>query len=557
MAITAQTQHNTYNPDGVVTTFAYSFCTFDDADIKVYADDVLVSSADYTVTGVGTRAGGSIVFTTAPVSTIAELLIKLVPSFARTNDYQQNGELLSDTLDDDIDRLYSLQQYNNANTGRSLTFDDVTATDMVLVGDADDRKGKLLGFDASTGDPGLFVPADFAATTPTAYINTLLNDADSATARATLEIVANARTQEGIRYTTAGTAPNYTVTTASPAVDAYAEGLRLTIELNADGTTGSNTVNVNALGDKSLKQYDADGNKRSGVCKSSQVAIIEYDGTDFVILNPLPVYPLTAVRQTVQGGPTSSAGLPDFLPATYTGLGMVTSNITASVPLVVSAANGFGIGSDRIGQSAANLTFTCTNSATNYLYVTVNSDGKLTAGTTTVRPLFQTGGSAATTNGLGTFDYVRMVMYVGDGSTAAQAWRVYVGEAVASGGNITSTVAYAYNGVYASGSTSFSVASVAEFNHNIGAPCDADAVLICTTAEFGYYIGDEIDCGHDFSYASGGGVFTRNNSTSGYLKKVGFVCGAAMPTFRSAVDGTGAALTAGSWNVNVIARRRF
>ena len=484
MAIPAQTQYNTYNPDGVVTTFAYTFCAFDDADIKVYADDVLVSDSTYSVSGIGTRSGGNVVFTTAPVAGIAELLIKLVPSFARTVDYQQNGELLSDTLDDDVDRLYSILQYNQSVTGRSLTFDDVTATAMVLIGNAAARMGKLLGFDAATGLPGLFVPADFTATTPTAYINTLLDDADSATARATLEIVKNAREQEGIRYTTAGTAPDFTITTASPAVSAYVEGQRFTIELNADGTIGSNTLNVNALGAKSLKQYDDAGNKRSGVCKSAQIAVVEYDGTDFVILNPLPVYPLSMVRQTVQGGPITAAGYPDFLPATDADLSLVTQNISASAPFVVCASQGFGLGSDRIGVSTANLTFTCQN-GTNYLYVDVSSAGVITTGTTLTAPVY----SPSLATGTNTFNYTTMTMY---SSGTTKAWRVFVGEAIAAAGAVTSTIAYAYNGIYESANYGLDVSNSYTVNHNIGCPFVYDCVFVCTSTDGTYAVGYEV-----------------------------------------------------------------
>ena len=483
MAIPAQTQYNTYNPDGVVTTFAYTFCAFDDADIKVYADDVLVSDSTYSVSGIGTRSGGNVVFTTAPVAGIAELLIKLVPSFARTVDYQQNGELLSDTLDDDVDRLYSILQYNQSVVGRSLTFDDVTATAMVLIGNAAARMGKLLGFDASTGLPGLFVPADFTATTPTAYINTLLNDADSATARATLEIVKNAREQEGIRYTTAGTAPDFTITTASPAVGAYVEGQRFTIELNADGTIGSNTLNVNALGAKSLKQYDDAGNKRLGVCKSAQIAVVEYDGTDFVILNPLPVYPLSMVRQTVQGGPIDASGYPDFLPATDADLSLVTQNISASAPFVVCASQGFGLGSDRIGVSTANLTFTCQN-GTNYLYVDVSSAGVITTGTTLTAPVY----SPSLATGTNTFNYTTMTMY---SSGTTKAWRVFVGEAIAAAGAVTSTIAYAYNGIYESANYGLAVSSSYTVNHNVGCPSTKTTTMVCTTTDGTYAVGYE------------------------------------------------------------------
>ena len=550
MAIPAQTLYNTYNPDGVVTTFAYSFCAFDDADIKVYADDVLVSSADYTVTGVGTRSGGNIVFTVAPVVGIAELLIQLEPSFARTNDYQQNGELLSDTLDDDIDRLYSLLQYNNENAGRTLAFDDVTATDMVLVGDAAARADKLLGFDAS-GDPGLFVPADFSATTPSVYINTLLNDADSATARGTLEIVKNVREQEGIRYTTAGTAPNFTITTASPAVAAYVTGQRFTVVFNADGTTGSNTINVNALGAKNVKQYDADGNKRSGVCKSSQVAIVEYDGTDMVILNPLPMSPLTNVRQTVQGGPIDANGYPDWAPAVGGGLTFTAVNLSASVPFVVSAAQGFGIGSDRIG-SATSLVWTLTNGATNYLYVDVGSNGTLTPGATTTAPVY----SRTATSGTNTFNYTTMTMF---SSGTTKAWRVFVGEVTTEGSVTTVIRKYAYNGYYESVPSVIATSSITTYSCNVGAPFSVRAVLINKTAEHGYRVGDEINVNLEYTTGwCGGVVFSRNNSTDGAWNSCGIaMAGALNDVYDAVTNNTPRGLTAANWYTKIICTRVF
>ena len=560
MAIAEQTQYNTYDPNGVTTTFAYGFCCFDEAELKVYADDVLILSSEYTVTGIGNRSGGSVVFSTAPAASVTELLIKLVPNLDRDNDYQQNGELQSDTLDDDIDRLYSILQYQDSVQSRTLTFSDSAATGMAVDGDDTARANKLLGFD-SNGDPALVVPADLSpVTTITAFAETLLDDATSTQARTTLETVKNNREQEGIRYDTAGTQPNYTMTTASPAVAAYVTGQRFTAVVHSSGTTGSNTININGLGAKSLKQYDSAGNKRSGVLVSGQVAIIEYDGTDFVILNPLPMMPLTGIRQTVQGGPITSAGLPDFLPATDADLTLTSQNITSNVPFVVCASQGFGIGSDRIGTSTSNLSWTLTNNTTNYLYVTVNTAGALITGVTTVAPAFQSGGTAATTNGLHTYDSRRMVMYVGDGAATSTEWRVFVGEAVTSGGAVTSTVAYAYNGYYQSSPAVLTASTITTYNCNIGAPFDVIAKLICKTAEFGYKVGDEIPATflHNASYY-GGSLFARNNSTDGYWK----ACGIAMSANQSAVydgatNGTARTpLTAANWYTQLICNRRY
>lgn len=95
------------------------------------------------------------------------------------------------------------------------------------------------------------------------------------------------QTQKATAFTTAGTAPAFTLTPV-PAIVALAAGQRFRAKFNADGTTGSNTMNVSGLGAQSLKQYSYAGAKTSGIVKNNMLADIEYDGTDFVILTPLP-----------------------------------------------------------------------------------------------------------------------------------------------------------------------------------------------------------------------------------------------------------------------------
>ena len=87
-------------------------------------------------------------------------------------------------------------------------------------------------------------------------------------------------------FSTAGVAPTFTLT-ATPAISAYAAGQRFRVKFGAAGN-GSDTLNVNALGAKSIKQYDRAGAKVAAVITANQLADVEYDGVDFVILDPLP-----------------------------------------------------------------------------------------------------------------------------------------------------------------------------------------------------------------------------------------------------------------------------
>lgn len=199
-------------------------------------------------------------------------------------------------------------------------------------------------------------------------------------------------------------------------------------------------------------------------------------------------------RQTVTRGPLS-AGAPNLL-ATVSGLALSTSNVAAASPLVVRASNS---GAERWGWSTGNVSFgTLTNTASNYLFVTVGGDGLLTGGNTTLAPVYQESGTPSTTSGQFTFNYGEMKGYVGNGSTADEVFRVYVGEADTSGGNVTAVTAYAYNGRYDGAFTAnFPSSSTAiSKNHNIGTyPGSANVIVECTTIDRGYAVGDRIISG--------------------------------------------------------------
>jgi len=95
------------------------------------------------------------------------------------------------------------------------------------------------------------------------------------------------RQQTNTAFTTTGVAPNFVLTPSLP-VTAYAANQRFRVNFNVAGS-GANAINVSALGNKLLKQYDGTGAKVAAVIAANQLADIEYDGVDFVILDPLPV----------------------------------------------------------------------------------------------------------------------------------------------------------------------------------------------------------------------------------------------------------------------------
>ena len=231
-------------------------------------------------------------------------------------------------------------------------------------------------------------------------------------------------------------------------------------------------------------------------------------------------------RQTVLTGPLSS-GLPGLLPSTAVALSITSLGVSSTAPLVVAAAGGFGASSNRVAIQTANMTWAgLTASQTNYLYVDVAADGVLTTGSTVTAPSYVANETYSTSNGQSTFSITEMVGKLGNGTTAAQVWRVFVGEAVCDGTGVTSTVVYAYSGRYLyTDSGNYPTGAVSK-NHNLGVSLlvTARVQLVCATGEAGYSIGDVVDAS---------------------MQESGAVYGPLMPTIRSKTV---------SWNTSVTSR---
>lgn len=152
-------------------------------------------------------------------------------------------------------------------------------------------------------------------------------------------------------FTSAGAAPAFTLTPV-PAITAYAASQRFRCKFHAAGTTGSNTLNVSGLGAKSLKQYDSTGAKVAAVVAANQLADVEYDGTDFVVRDPLPIVlgvsiqgafkNLTASADGVSS--TVSAWMDEVVVKDADGVPKLLSNCALAISLATSGANGLDTG---------------------------------------------------------------------------------------------------------------------------------------------------------------------------------------------------------------------
>ncbi|HDS2351056.1 TPA: hypothetical protein QIC98_003334 [Enterobacter hormaechei subsp. xiangfangensis] len=110
MSVPNQTPYIIYNANGLTTVFSFEFYIINSGDIQVTINGTVITSG-YTVSGVGNIGGGDVIFITPPASGSVVMLERVVPTY-RLTDYQDNGDLLADTVNKDFDRLWmAIQRY--------------------------------------------------------------------------------------------------------------------------------------------------------------------------------------------------------------------------------------------------------------------------------------------------------------------------------------------------------------------------------------------------------------------------------------------------------------
>ena len=162
MTVTANTTRNDYTAGSAQSVYNYTFQLNDAADVDVYLNGVKQTlNTHYTVQNVDNASGGTITFTlvdengaSTPPPENAIINIVMAMDLDRDTNYQPSGAFLASDVNNDFDRLWhsTNQQQTAINRSLRLQDTDVTTSSMELpLKDA--RKGKLLAFNATTGDP--------------------------------------------------------------------------------------------------------------------------------------------------------------------------------------------------------------------------------------------------------------------------------------------------------------------------------------------------------------------------------------------------------------------
>ncbi len=109
MAIPNQTPYNIFTANGISTVFPYEFYLLNAFDLTVSINGVELTSG-FTISGIGNVDGGEVTFLTPPTNGSVILIERVVPTY-RLTEYQDNGDLLAETVNKDFDRLWmAIQQ---------------------------------------------------------------------------------------------------------------------------------------------------------------------------------------------------------------------------------------------------------------------------------------------------------------------------------------------------------------------------------------------------------------------------------------------------------------
>lgn len=118
MSVPNQTPYIIYNANGLTTVFPFEFYIINSGDIQVSLNGGVITTG-YSVSGVGNVGGGDVTFLTPPANGTVVMLERVVPTY-RLTDYQDNGDLLADTVNKDFDRLWMAIQRSFIYLGLAL-----------------------------------------------------------------------------------------------------------------------------------------------------------------------------------------------------------------------------------------------------------------------------------------------------------------------------------------------------------------------------------------------------------------------------------------------------
>lgn len=188
MAVPNQVPFNQYAANGVTTVFPYTFKIVESGQLVVQLDGVTQVSG-YSVSNVGVDAGGNVTFTSAPANGVQVDLIRET-DLERTTDYPPNGDLREATLDADFDKIWFAVQELGEEVGRTMKLPIGSTGTLDLDTLTPDAYLRVNSTGNAITQVAILEPSGTFAVS--AFAETLLDDANAAAMRTTLDVPSNA-----------------------------------------------------------------------------------------------------------------------------------------------------------------------------------------------------------------------------------------------------------------------------------------------------------------------------------------------------------------------------
>lgn len=124
MTVSSQTSRIEQLGDGTTTAFAVNFYFLENSDLKVFVNGVLQTiTTNYTVTGAGNPAGGTVTFVSAPANGV-QVVIFRDPALTQGLDYIDNDPFPAESHERGLDKLTMIAQRIRDLVSRALRLGD-------------------------------------------------------------------------------------------------------------------------------------------------------------------------------------------------------------------------------------------------------------------------------------------------------------------------------------------------------------------------------------------------------------------------------------------------
>ena len=183
----------TYNGNGVTDTFSFPYYFLETSDLMVYVDGVLKTiTTHYTVTGAGSEAGGTVVFTAGniPASGTGNVVIVREVPYTQETDYPSGDKFPSASHERALDKLTMLVQRLKDLSDRSIGLSDSESASVSLVLPTPEAN-KVLGWNAASPWQIQNKVLAEGLVAITEFMSTLLDDTSASEARTTLGAAAS------------------------------------------------------------------------------------------------------------------------------------------------------------------------------------------------------------------------------------------------------------------------------------------------------------------------------------------------------------------------------